>query len=499
MVNRGTSGARVTAVASEGFAFEQWSDGVVRNPRMDTHVSADLSVTASFVHLRGALQVMLAPEGAVEAGARWRRVGTEAWFESGEIEADVPAGPQSIEFRDVTEWTAPVNLDVTVAAEETTTVTGTYLVPTGSLVVTITPQAAVDAGAQWRVDGETWQASGATVTGLSVGAHTVSFKAIPGWDEPEAVSVSVEANQTGEMTGTYTVEEQPLLSCPLLETKALEPFAEASVYEPVLPSVVEENGVRLCASLAPLAVRLRSGEAIDPDSVWGVVSWREAASEEVLWLPLDEGDGWAVFEPEEAWADGESVTFTAGAYTVSGQEVGPFTYEFVVNSDVYEGSAAVVESGSTTVDPEFVGITYEIAPNTVYFEPLTVQLPVPEGVGAGFLEPAYLFTGEDGERGWVDGTHVEGWLEPGSVRTVQTPDGVYLEFQVNHGGAVQLRRRVVSVSSAGMNNETVNSDLLLFLALCGVLVLRNRRWVGSFGSGVFAGHAYKEGGRIRPR
>jgi hypothetical protein len=94
---------------------------------------------------------------------------------------------------------------------------------------------------------------------------------------------------------------------------------------------------------------------------------------------------------------------------------------------------------------------------------------------------------------------VIGWLEPGSVCAIETEDGVYLEFQVNHGGTVQLRRRVVSVSSAGMNNETVSSDLLLFLALCGVLVVQKRRWAGRCGNGALAGHVYKERGRIRPR
>jgi hypothetical protein len=450
----------------------------------------------------GSLRITIEPEEVVTAGAQWRRVGTEEWFDSALAEKHIPVGDYEVEFKEVSGWNTPENQTVTIAEDETTetTVEYTVFVHTGSLEVTINPQDAVTAGAQWRRTGtEEWFDSGSSETGIPIGLYTVEFKPVTDWSEPAEIEIEVEANTTATATGVYTAEVKPW-SCPLFNNKAFQPFAEASVYEPVLPSMADESGARPCAPVAPLAIRLRSGEAIDPDTVWGVVSWSEGDSEQVLWLPLNDNDGWAVFEPEEAWLDGEAVTFTAGAYTVSGQEVGPFAYEFVVNSDVYEGRATVVESGSTTGDPEFVGMAYEIAPNTVYFEPLTVQLPVPEGVDAGALEPAYLFTGEDGERRWVDGTHVEGWLEPGSVRAIETEDGVYLEFQVNHGGTVQLRRRVVSVSSAGMNNETVSSDLLLFLALCGVLVVRKRRWVGSFGSGAFAaGQACKERGRIRPR
>ncbi|MEA3366177.1 MAG: hypothetical protein U9Q79_11115, partial [Candidatus Hydrogenedentes bacterium] len=390
----------------------------------------------------------------------------------------LPVGEYEVEFKEVSGWNTPENETVTIAENQTTEITGEYTL-TGSLQVSIEPEEAIDAGAKWRVDGGPWQSSDATETGLSVGAHTVSFKPISGWDEPGDETVVVEANKIMGVSGTYTVEEQPLLSCPMLETKAFEPFAEVSVYEPVMPSVVDENGVRLCASLAPLAIRLRSSEAIDPNTVWGVVTWREAVSETVTWLPLDDNDGWAIYEPETPWAEGEVVSFVAGAYSVSGQEIGPFTYEFMVSGDVYEGRAAVIESDSTTNDAEFVGIAYEISPDTVYFEPLTVQLPVPEGVDATALEPAYLFT-ENSDSRWMDGTHVEGWLEPGSVRAIETAHGNYVEFQVNHGGIVQLRRRVADVSPAGMSNSAISGDLFLFLALAGFLLFQKRRCFRSF-------------------
>ena len=51
---------------------------------------------------------------------------------------------------------------------------------TGSLQVTITPSGAISAGAQWQVDGGAWRNSGSTVSGLSVGSHTVAFKTVSG-------------------------------------------------------------------------------------------------------------------------------------------------------------------------------------------------------------------------------------------------------------------------------------------------------------------------------
>lgn len=75
---------------------------------------------------------------------------------------------------------------------------------TGSLTVNITPAEAVTAGAQWRVDSGAWQTSGATVSNLSSGDHTVSFNSVTGWQSPANQTVSIVAAQTTPATGTYT-------------------------------------------------------------------------------------------------------------------------------------------------------------------------------------------------------------------------------------------------------------------------------------------------------
>lgn len=47
-VNDGASGTEVTAVADTGYHFTSWSDALTTNPRMDTGVTGNVSVTANF-------------------------------------------------------------------------------------------------------------------------------------------------------------------------------------------------------------------------------------------------------------------------------------------------------------------------------------------------------------------------------------------------------------------------------------------------------------------
>jgi hypothetical protein len=79
--------------------------------------------------------------------------------------------------------------------------------PTGSVQVTISPPEAVAEEAQWRVDGGTWQDSGTTVGGLSVGQHTVDFSSIFGWTEPNSEVVQIIQGELTTLAATYV--QQP--------------------------------------------------------------------------------------------------------------------------------------------------------------------------------------------------------------------------------------------------------------------------------------------------
>src|SRR5204862_510795 len=47
-VNHGANGTAVTAVPNTGYHFVKWSDDSTANPRTDTNVTGNISVTASF-------------------------------------------------------------------------------------------------------------------------------------------------------------------------------------------------------------------------------------------------------------------------------------------------------------------------------------------------------------------------------------------------------------------------------------------------------------------
>ena len=84
------------------------------------------------------------------------------------------------------------------------TLVASFTIPTGSVQVNIVPAGAVSAGAQWQVGSGPFQSSGAIVNLLSVGSYTVNFKAVSGWTTPVSQTVTVNANQTTVISGTYS-------------------------------------------------------------------------------------------------------------------------------------------------------------------------------------------------------------------------------------------------------------------------------------------------------
>jgi hypothetical protein len=187
--------------------LEGWNSPATQN----AVVASDSIAVASGTYLRktGSLCTTIVPEKARLAGAKWRRVGTSTWFESGATESDVPTGNYSVEFATLIGWFTPPNREIVVVKGDTTETSGTYaqqasLIETGSLRVTIEPEDARSAGAGWRCVGTSvWLGSGAKVNELPVGTYTVEFEKIAGWDAPTSQTVEVLINETTEPTGTY--------------------------------------------------------------------------------------------------------------------------------------------------------------------------------------------------------------------------------------------------------------------------------------------------------
>jgi uncharacterized repeat protein (TIGR02543 family) len=155
----------------------------------------------------GSLAISISPAAAVADGAQWRRTGTSTWLNSGATESDVPTGSHTVEFKAVSGWTSPVSVSVTVSVDQTATATGTYVQAeqTSSIRVTIEPAEAQAAGAQWRRTGtNAWLNSGATESGVLVGAHVVECRPVSGWHTPEDIDVDVRLGEIAEAVCRYT-------------------------------------------------------------------------------------------------------------------------------------------------------------------------------------------------------------------------------------------------------------------------------------------------------
>jgi hypothetical protein len=147
--------------------------------------------------IAGNLTVNLAPTQAVSAGARWR-VDGGTWRTSGTTVKNLTNASHTVDYNTVSGWIAPGPVTVTLTNNVTTTVTGTYL-PPASLAVTLSPSTG-----QWRVDGGAWRNSGTTATGLTPGAHSVSYNALPNQIAPATENVTLVSGQATSLIRNYT-------------------------------------------------------------------------------------------------------------------------------------------------------------------------------------------------------------------------------------------------------------------------------------------------------
>jgi hypothetical protein len=191
------------SVTTAGVDYYIEATDSINSPVNDGTSSSPHQITVS--QQTGSLRVTIEPQGARDAGAQWRRVGTSTWYDGGATESGLPVGDYTVEFKDITNWDKPTNQPVTITYLGTATTTGTYTQHTGSLQVTIEPQGARDAGGQWRRTGtSTWYDGGATESGIPIGGYTVEFKDLANWDEPADQGVTITKDTTATATGTYT-------------------------------------------------------------------------------------------------------------------------------------------------------------------------------------------------------------------------------------------------------------------------------------------------------
>jgi hypothetical protein len=158
-------------------------------------------LTASYI--ANSVTVNLAPLEAVEAGGMWR-LDDGDWLAGGATASAVVRGEHILEYRGINGWIAPPPEAIFIADGDALTFSRSYAPFWASVRITINPEQARSEGAQWQVDGGSWQDSGATV-GIGMGGHTVTFKPMDGWESPAAISFAPDSNgQVLTFEGTYS-------------------------------------------------------------------------------------------------------------------------------------------------------------------------------------------------------------------------------------------------------------------------------------------------------
>jgi len=174
-------------------------------PNQTATIVANQKATGTGIYqgVSGALTITIEPMEAAQFGARWR-FGNQQWRTSGDTEPAVPVGPQKIELNTISGWTADPSPTVNVLPGQANRGTATFRRGTGSLMITIQPAEAVQAGAQWRADGGPWQNSGSTMPNVTAGSRRVEYKTIAGWTPPVTEDAVVNIGQTTTLVKNYT-------------------------------------------------------------------------------------------------------------------------------------------------------------------------------------------------------------------------------------------------------------------------------------------------------
>jgi CSLREA domain-containing protein len=216
-VNSGSDGTAVTAVADAGYHFVDWSDSSTANPRTDTNVTTDISVTANFAINTYTLTYSAGPNGSI-SGITPQTVnhGTDG----SEVTAVADAGYHFVDWSDSS--TAHPRTDTNVTADISVTAnfaintyTLTYSAGPNGLISGITPQtvnhgtdgsevtAVADAGYHFVNWTDTNQVAGGH---SSTNAHQPALVSPnPRTDTNVTADISVTANfAINTYTATYT-------------------------------------------------------------------------------------------------------------------------------------------------------------------------------------------------------------------------------------------------------------------------------------------------------
>lgn len=264
----------------------------------------------------GDLRVVISPQEARDSGARWRTAGLPFWLESGDTLANIEVGSVIVEFLDIPGWIAPEAREVFImpGTMNNLEVSYTPAANTGQLIVTLEPQEARTAGAQWalRTEGFTdWRNSGDILINIPAGEHVITFRQIDDWIQPVDQVVTIAGGET---------------------------LSRSYVYSHIGPDPDPEFG-RLIVTLEPQAARLGGAQwALRTE---GFTAWRNSGD---ILIDIPAGDHVITFKQIDGWTQPvEDVVAIVGGRTMS------LSYEYSrIGPDPEEGEGFV----QVFIDPQ---------------------------------------------------------------------------------------------------------------------------------------------------
>ena len=192
----------LTAEAGSNTIVFSTIDGWVNPATLTLMLTNNMAYQTNVYYTQGAaLSISLDPVAAVTAGAQWR-VNNGDWQASGAVVSNLSVGSFLVEYQTVEAWEAPDEEYVTMAEGELKELVRTYITEQGSITVTIQPDAAITAGAQWRLNSGSWQQSAVSVN-VASGSYTVDYSSVTGWLSPETEVVSISNGYDLVQTATY--------------------------------------------------------------------------------------------------------------------------------------------------------------------------------------------------------------------------------------------------------------------------------------------------------
>ena len=415
----------------------------------------------------GELTVSIEPDEAVDAGARWRVVGEDAWRDSGDS-VTLETGEYEVEFAVLDDWVEPSPVNVGIVKDTVTARTAAYERARGTLELTLEPEGARADGARWRVVGEgAWRDSGDSVT-LETGEYEVEFTELEAWVTPSPMSVAITKDTVTRETARYVKAAGEL-------RVEIHPEAVRAEARWIVNGAEYAHG-ETARDLAVGAYDVGFTDVagwVTPAPLHDVVVERDVLTEESAEYIEATGELTVTIEPPEARADGARWSVDGGRVWREGG--GRIELEAGLHEVIFAVLDYWVEPGPVLVEVQ----PNEVTSRSVAYERgrgvLEVILEPPEAVaegarwsvdyGATLRDSGEAVELDAGEH-WILFTPLREWRSPDARPVEVAKDGVtteHAEYRPREVEGLPVSRPWVLVVLAGT------------LAVAGLAGMMNRR------------------------